>query len=107
MEKFRACPVTVADVTGQPASSVEITMVSIPTGAVREPVSLGTPETGRYVVAADGAVVRVTGHAGDASHRADTVFAVPEPCCRHVIRMSLGLGFVRRFTVKVDGLVEG
>ncbi len=92
-EEFRAYPVTVVDVAGQPVSDVLLTRTHVPTGVILEPTWLGMPAPGVYIVADDGLIdvfssdgdaVWVTGEKGDASFQADFVFAVPDPCRCHV-----------------------
>lgn len=96
-EEFRSYTVTVLDDAMQPMNGVALTRTNLRTGRVLEPGWLGLLAPGVYVVtddglrdefSSDGDVVRVTGSQGGASFTADFVFAVPEPCRCHVVRLA-------------------
>ncbi len=96
-EEFRVYTVTVLDDASQPQNGVALTRTNLRTGRVLEPGWLGLLAPGVYDVADDGLrdelssggdVVRVTGTVGGASFTADFVFATPEPCRCHVVRIA-------------------
>jgi hypothetical protein len=96
-EEFRVFTVTVLDDASQPASGVVLTRTNLRTGRVLEPGWLGLLAPGVYEVvddglleefSSDGDVVRVTGTQGSGSFTADFVFATPDPCRCHVVRIT-------------------
>jgi hypothetical protein len=96
-EEFRTFTVTVLDDAMQPAQGVTLTRTNLRTGRVLEPGWLGLLVPGTYLVTDDGDrdefssagdTVRVTGTQPGASFTADFVFAVPDPCRCHVVRLA-------------------
>jgi len=96
-EEFRVYTVTVLDDAMQPATGVTLTRTNLRTGRVLEPGWLGLLAPGVYEVvddglldefSSDGDIVRVTGVQVGASFTADFVFATPDPCRCHVVRIA-------------------
>jgi hypothetical protein len=96
-EEFRVYTVTVLDDASQPQGGVVLTRTNLRTGRVLEPGWLGLLAPGVYEVvddglrdefSSDGDIVRVTGVQSGASFTADFVFATPEPCRCHVVRIA-------------------
>lgn len=88
---------TVVGSAGQSVVDVAITRIHVPTGAVLEPAVFEMLEAGRYVAvdggmlaifSGDGDVARVIGEQAGTSVRTVFVFAAPDPCRCHLIRLA-------------------
>ena len=96
-EEFRTYTVRVIDAASQPVSDVTITRVNLRTDEILQPGWLGMLEPGYYLVAddgmldlfsSDGDTVRVSGAKDGVTFVADFVFATPEPCRCHVVKLA-------------------